>query len=98
MNELSPGYKDGVVPDDWRNQAETLDKLNRLDNYSQEDIEATLRWAKADTGDGDWSGWSAQFLSCAPLRVKKHGVMKFAKMKAAYEASKIKRPLREYCK
>lgn len=76
-------------------QANTLDKLNRIDNYSQEDIEAILTWAKADTGSGDWPGWSAQFLSCAPLRKKRDGVTKFAKMKAAYEASKVKRPSRK---
>ena len=79
-------------------QAEVIEYLYRLDGYDIDDIEAVLRWAKTDIGgnDPDWSGWSAQFLSCCQLRVKKHGVMKFAKMKAGYERSKIKKPLRVY--
>lgn len=68
-------------------QVITVEQLHRLDKYSQEDIEQVLKWAKSDTGSGDWPGWSAQFLSCAPLRKKKDGVSKFAKMKASYEAS-----------
>ena len=95
VKQLFPDLKDAEV----RKQAETIEQLFRLDAYTMDDIEQVLKWAKTDTGgnDPDWSGWSAQFLSCCQLRVKKHGVMKFAKMKAGYERSKVKKKLRTYC-
>lgn len=87
VKELFPDLKTPEIA----KQAEAIEQLFRLDSYTQEDIDQVLHWARADTGSGDWPGWSVQFLSCAPLRNKKQGnASKFAKMKAAYEASKEK--------
>ena len=94
VKQLFPDLKQSEV----RKQAEAIEQLFRLDAYTMDDVEQVLKWAKTDMGgnDPDWPGWSTQFLSCCQLRVKKHGVMKFAKMKAGYERSKIKKPLRVY--
>ena len=85
VKELFPKLKDEAA----RKQAETIEQLFRLDSYTRDDIEQVLRWAKTDTGNGNWPGWSAQFLSCGPLRVakKKNDAHKFAKMKAGYKSS-----------
>lgn len=77
-----------VKPRDIAKQAETIEQLFRLDCYTQEEIEKVLRWARTDTGDGSWAGWSVQFLSCAPLRKKRDDSSKFAKMKAGHDAAK----------
>jgi len=82
-----PGDPPDVHPEAYR-QAQALERLHRIDGHPQDVIESVLRWAKADTGNGDWPGWSAQFHSCAPLRNKRDGVSKFTKMKAGYDSRK----------
>ncbi len=51
--------------------AEVIDKLNRLDGHSWEEIRALLKWAAEDIREGGgFPGWSSNCRSTAKLRKK----------------------------
>ena len=63
--ERKPDYKRQNIQT-WANH---IDRMIRLDNRKPETIEAVIRWAQADTGDGGkWCGWQDNILSTAKLR------------------------------
>jgi len=92
-----------LFPDVWTDKPKELKAqadafrliLYRDSTELMEDVQACLRWAKADiipgAGHGEWQGWGVQFKSFRGLRRKRDGVSKFEKIWASYQNS-LKKP------
>lgn len=68
-NELLPETDKQV--ENWK---DTLDKLHRIDNYTPEQIEYLIKWARHD------DFWHSNFLSILKLRKKNKEGIKYAKV------------------
>lgn len=63
---------------------QALERLVRLDGYTERDILNTLKWVLKDEPDGEFT-WRQQFQSIKGLRAVSKGTTKFTKMHAAYQ-------------
>ena len=83
LNEVYTYFEVEVINGLTENQKEewvdTIDKLNRIDGYSFEEIKKIIIWGR----ENDF--WSKNFQAIPPLRKKKDGVSKFLKIKKSME-------------
>lgn len=68
---------------------QTLERLIRLDGFTEDDVMATLRWVQREEPQGEFM-WRNQFRSISNLRDVKDGMSKFAKINEAMKRSKAK--------